>query len=129
MKLEIWMRKIHTKVFQIYFSYFTFIVINTMPPFTIICFVPNMDKIVTLVLQRKISKNSHCIFWILCYHFYQKKEMALHMNITQSCFVPSLLEIGHMVLENKINIWHFMNKWTKLSWVFTSGDSKTSSGN
>ena len=57
-------------------------------------------------------------------NIYQEKEVALHMNITQSWFVPGLIEIGQVVLENKIKIWHFWNKWTKLTWVFTSGDSK-----
>ena len=35
-----------------------------------------------------------------------KKERALHLNpFIQGCFVPSLVEIGPVVLENKLTMW------------------------
>ena len=59
------------------------------------------------------------------------KGVFLHLNIpfTQGCLVPSLVEIGLLVLE-KMKMWKFIDRQTdnrqseKLTWAFSSGKLK-----
>ena len=50
------------------------------------------------------------IFLLFPYYLPLEKGVALHLNnawipITQGCFVPSLFEIGPVVLERKMKMW------------------------
>ena len=57
-------------------------------------------------------------------HLPLQKSVALHLNKLESpCFVPSLVEIGPMILEEKMNMWK-VNRWMmdnrhseKLTWT------------
>ena len=59
--------------------------------------------------------------------------------LTQGCFVPSLVEIGPVVLEKKTKMWKVYrqtdrqttdDRWSeKLTWAFSSGELKTKTHN
>ena len=49
---------------------------------------------------------------LFCNNLPLEKGMALHLYKTQECFVPSLVEIGLVVLEKKIKYEKFTDRWT-----------------
>ena len=67
--------------------------------------MPSLVEKDPMVLGKKIFKISSMYFRCR-YHLPLEKGVALHLNkfesFTQECFVPSLVEIGLVVLENKI---------------------------
>ena len=84
-------------------------------PFTQGCFAPSLVEIGSVVLEKKIFEFRQCIFTISllsplgegwCPSFEQT-----WIPFTQGYFVPSLVEIGPVVLENKMKMWK-VNRWT-----------------
>ena len=67
--------------------------------------MPSLVEIGPVVLEKKISLFRQCIFTISLLSLLGKghgpsfKETLI--PFTQGCFVPSLVEIGHVVLERK----------------------------
>ena len=65
------------------------------------CFVPSLDEIGSVVLEKKILKISSMIF---CY-FVIISPWKLVWPFMWTNFVPSLVEIGPVVLEKKMKLW------------------------
>ena len=78
-------------------------------PITQGCFVPSLVEIGPVVLKKKIFKVCQCIFAIsLLSHLGKGWGPSFEQTwilITQGCFVPSLVEIGPVVLEKKRKMW------------------------
>ena len=79
---------------------------DTWIPFTQGCFVPRLVEIGSVVLEKKIFKFRHCLFTIS-----QLSPLGngrgpsfeqTWIPFILGCFVPSLVEIGSVVLEKKI---------------------------
>jgi hypothetical protein len=65
----------------------------------------------TLVLEKKIFQNFHCIFIVSLLYplgkrqspsFEKKNKQTYWIPFTQGQFVPSLVKIGSMILEKNI---------------------------
>ena len=70
------------------------------------CFVPSLVEIGKGVLRRRFLNffNVFSLFhnYFIYYH-HLEKGVALHLNpFPQGCFVPSLVEIGQVVLKKKM---------------------------
>ena len=119
----------------------------TWIPFTQGCFVPSLVEIGPVVLEKKIFKFCQCIFTISSLSPLGKGRgpsfEQIWIPFTQGCFVPSLVEIGPVVLEKKMKMWKVYRQtdrqtdrrtdrqtpddsWSeKLTWAFSSGELKT----
>ena len=77
-------------------------------PITQGCFVPSLVEMGPVVLEKKIFKVRQCIFAISWFSPLGKwRDPSFEQTwipITQECFVPSLVEIGSVVLEKKSKI-------------------------
>ena len=66
-------------------------------------FVPSLDEIGPVILEKKIFNGRQCILGNWLFHYYLPLEKAVAWNpFTKECFVPSLVEIGSVVLKKKI---------------------------
>ena len=85
-----------------------FICLNWIP-FTQEWFMPNVFEIGPVVLERKIFFNLSMYFRNFIIIFPWKRMgpsfEQTWIPCTQGCFVPSLVEIGPMVLEKKMKMW------------------------
>ena len=72
----------------------------------------NLYEVGPVVLEKKFLKFVNILS--LCpYHLPFEKDVTLkQIPFTQVCFVPSLVEIGQVVLEKKMKIWK-INRWTE----------------
>ena len=72
------------------------------------CFVPSLVEIGHVVLEKKIFLFRLCIFAISLLSPLEKGQDPSFeqtcMIFTQTCFVPSLVEIGLVVLEKKMKM-------------------------
>ena len=72
----------------------------------------NLYEVGPVVLEKKFLKFVN-ILSLCSYHLPFEKGVTLkHIPFTQVCFVPSLVEIGQVVLEKKMKIWK-INRWTE----------------
>ena len=85
---------------------------QTWIPITQGCFVPSLDEIGPVVLENTIFKVRQCLFAIsLLFSLGKGRGPSFEKTwipITQRCFVPSLVEIGPVVLEKilKFSLFH-----------------------
>ena len=74
-------------------------------PITKGCFVPSLVEIGPVVFKKKIFKVRQCIFVISLLSPLRKWRgpsfEQTWIPFTQECFVPSLVEIGHVVFKKK----------------------------
>ena len=132
------------KNLSLYFHYFVIIspskggkasFVQTWIPFTQGYFVPSLVEIGPVVLEKKIFKSYQFIFiisklsplWEGCGPSFQQTWIPF----TQGYFVPSLVEIGPVVLEKKIKMWKVYRQtdgWTdgRTDRRRTTGDQKSS---
>ena len=79
---------------------------QTWIPFIQGCFVPSLVEIGSVVLEKKIFKFCQCIFAISQLSPLGKGRgpsfEQTWIPFTRGCFVPSLVEIGSVILEKKI---------------------------
>ena len=89
------------------------------------------DYIITLIKRRK--KKTLLTLWEFTFSSFEETWIPF----TQGCFVPSLVEIGPVVLEKKMKMWKVYENddgqrrrttdkfWSeKLTWAFGSGELK-----
>ena len=79
------------------------------------CFVPSLVKISYVVLEKKTFKFYQCIFHFQNYLPLEKNGPLFEQTwipFTQGCFVPSLVEIGPVVLEKKMKMWKVYRQTT-----------------
>ena len=115
---------------------------KTWIPFSQGFFVSGLVEIGPVVLEKKIFQFRPCIFAISLLSPLGKGwgppfELTL-IPITQKCFVPSLVEIGRVVLEKKMKMWKVYRQTDsgregrttvsrqteKLTWAFSSDKLK-----
>ena len=126
----------------------------TWIPFTQGCFVPSLVEIGSVVLEKKIFEFRQCIFAISLLsplgEGWGPSFEQTWICFTQGYFVPSLVEIGQVVLEKKMKMWKVYrqtdrqtdrrmdrrtdgrtdgqttdDRWSeKLTWAFSSGELK-----
>ena len=81
--------------------------------FTQGCFVPRFVEIGPVVLKKKMFKVCICILAISLLSPLEKEHdpsfEQIWIPITQGCFLPSLVEIGPVVLE-KMKMWKFYRR-------------------
>ena len=111
---------------------------QTLTPYTPGCFVPSLVEIGVVVFEKKIFKNFNII---LHFHYYlpfgKERGPAFEQTwipSTKGCFVPSLVEIGLVVLEKKLKMWKVYRRTDrlttdnrrseKLTRAFSSGELK-----
>ena len=78
------------------------------------CTVAGLVEIGPVVLEKKIFKFCQCIFLLFCNYLPLEKGGALHLKknlipFTQGYFMPSLVEIGPVVLEKILIFLLFQN--------------------
>ena len=66
--------------------------------------MPSLVEIGPVVLEKKFFQITSIYFCYLCYYLPLEKGRALHLNklespLTKDAFLPSLVEIGPVVLE------------------------------
>ena len=73
------------------------------------CFVSGSVEICSVALEKKMFLNFVNVFSLICYYLPLEKDGTPYLNklesqipFTQRCFVPSLVENSHVVLERKI---------------------------
>ena len=76
------------------------------------CFVPSLDEISTVVLEKQIFLNCVNVFLLFPNHLPLEKGMAFHWNklespFTQEYFVPSMVETGPVPLEKILSLMYF----------------------
>ena len=90
-----------------------------------------MVEIGSVVLEKKIFKVCQCLFALFVNITPWKKGMALHLKkfYPKEWFLPSLVEIGPMVLEKNMKRWKVYGQMDnmqseKLPWPFSSVELK-----
>ena len=104
---------------------------NLESPFTQGHFMPSLVEIGPVVLEKKIFKRCQFIFSISqLSHLWERSGHSFEQTwipFTQEYFVPSMVEIGPVVLEKKMKMWKVYKQtdgWTDLR--RTTGDQKCS---